>query len=308
MLNIRANSFVAAVSSFIQLFLLLSGTSVAIAKEYVLFATGSDGLAHPVANYNEIVGALRGGDVVTFSDGKSFQLVKDLQNGRGAVSRVFSIRSPRGSALKLPQQSNSLQLDMINRSIDGYGALQEAGISTVSIQGSKRGEYLVVNQIKPGFTTADDFFRDSGRFSEGDRRKMINRLVDFGKTTAYFKHIGDFGLSQIVYVPSEERWVLLDWTAGHVTIHPNSKPSNSFEHFFDPVLKDLTGPARNRVVLVQKKIFAAVQTEQSRIQSSPLMLDRLKKIERKIVAHSHLKNASVIMQCFDFQMNQSFDF
>lgn len=282
------------------------GTSKASAKEYVLFAVGSNGFSQPVSNYDSIVSSLRRGDVVRFTDGKSFKLGRDLHGGRGSMSRIFSVQDPKGAALRFPQSSNPLVLDMINRSIDGYSALSEAGVPTVSVHDSKRRQYVLVDQIQSKFITAEEFFREPNRVSRTMKSKMVNQLIEFAKTTAYFRHIGDFGLSQIVYDAQGERWLLLDWTAGHVSMARQSASGatkNCFEHVFDHVLKDQSRSRKNWITSVQLKINQAIQERQAKIQSSPMLLERLRTIDEKIVPNGRATNTASHAAVSSFQAN-----
>jgi hypothetical protein len=316
MLHFRSKAIGWVLLFFISLSL-LSGASTAVAKEYTLFSTGTDGLVHPVAGYDAIVSSLKKGDVVKFTDGKSYRLTEDLHDGQGSMSRVFSVKAPAGAALRLPRQSHPLFLEMINRSVDGSRALAEAGVSAVAIQEAKRGEYLLVDQVKPGFIKADSFFREPDQVSRSVRNKMVNRLLEFASATAYFKHIGDFGLSQLAYDAINDRWVLLDWSAGHETIElgpqhvdQGSAPyssKNCFEHVFEPVLKNQPTSRKKWIESVHEKIDQAIRAERNKIQSEPRLLDQLKRVEEKL-RRAPVAIQAGFMNCMISQMHHSFEF
>ncbi|MFL5812274.1 MAG: hypothetical protein ACJ763_01750 [Bdellovibrionia bacterium] len=306
MLHFRSQAIGWALSFFISLSL-LSGASTAVANEYELFSIGTDGLAHPVADYDAIVSSLKKGDVVRFTDGKSYRLTANLHDGQGSVSRIFSVKAPAGAALRLPRKSNPLFVEMINRSIDGSKALAEAGVPVVSIQGSKRGEYLLVDQIKPGLIKADAFFREPDQVSRSVRKKMVSRLIEFASTTAYFKHIGDFGLSQMAYDAFSDRWVLLDWTAGHEIPASQADSKNCFEHVFEPVLKNQNPSRKKWIESIRGKIDQAIREERQKIQSDPFLLERLKRVEEQVVRTPRASQAS-FMNCMIFNMSHSIEF
>lgn len=94
----------------------------------------------------------------------------------------------------------------------GYKLLSEAGVKLPQMldPGKNRGQFLIHEKI--------DFQYDYYDYLKSEipselRNKMDKALLDFAKSTAQFRKIGDFKSDQLVF-SSKGEWVLLDYALG----------------------------------------------------------------------------------------------
>ncbi len=170
-------------------------SQVAFAEHYALFqAPGVES-----ENYAALSEKIQAGDSVSFSNGKTFEILAVL--GSGQTTRVFDIG--KGLALRVPKHEYSR---FINATLDGYQRLHENGIPTpeVHLDQSLRSEYVLVQKVSVD-TTLDVIIKK--RMLQGELKE---KLIAFLASTFRLREIGDFKWDQIAWTGSG--WILLDWT------------------------------------------------------------------------------------------------
>jgi hypothetical protein len=222
----------------------LVGISMARAESYVLFQDW--GL--PVSNYDEIVGNLKAGDRISFSDGKSFELHRYLN--QGGNTKVYSIGE--GKALRIPLMGGFKQLALMGEYVQAYRQLKKSDVPLARVYLQETHAFrLKPDKVRSLYAqkpkVALDFFgplaeldlllsKNNLKFAEyivvQEESILFNgfefwkkfytggcldgcfdefrALSDFFRSTWQFVAIGDFMLSQLGW--TGERWVLLDYT------------------------------------------------------------------------------------------------
>lgn len=182
----------------------------AYAHSVVLFTDG-----RLDANYCFRLAAVEVGDILVFSDSETFRTYGLL--GKGLSDAIFDIGE--GKALRVPQYLFRRPPEPYVRHFHtGYFKLKKYGVAIpeVYLEESSKKKYIVVSKENVVFKLSSfrhEIISIAARSGGAAARDLINALVEFAKTTAYFKHIADFRGDNIVW--TGERWLLLDWDAEH---------------------------------------------------------------------------------------------
>jgi len=195
------------------------------ARELILF----DKLGNQVPHYDALLADIKVNDVLTlYSPEKTEQFVIKGLLGKGKTTLVLEIST--GEALRLPLKLNGPQtnrfnyIEILNDYYQTHKIYQVAGLPVpkLNLQKSVPKQYLVVEKVNAAFTFAEInrwLFYDSSPEWSNNRIKMKfeqiehlkQKFEEFALKTSLFSRIGDFHPGQVVWVPDQDRWVLLDF-------------------------------------------------------------------------------------------------
>ena len=178
---------------------------VSNAKDWVLFENSVE-----VSDYTKIIQWIQPGDNIDVGN-KRFQIVGIL--GSGNTTKIFDIGN--GYALRLPLASGYFRgkvdyKQFINRFYEGYHELAQSGIKIVEVseEFSSPPNYIVVNKVNTKYDLAE-FSNGWILVSEWEREFANSKLVDFARSAASYRVIGDFHPAQLRW--TGEEWILMDY-------------------------------------------------------------------------------------------------
>jgi hypothetical protein len=173
--------------------------------------------------------SLQAGTILDFGGGDRF--VFEEYVGAGGTTVIVKIDD--GSLLRIPK----LNLDA-NPGTDAFGfvkghqTLKEAGISVVGldIERSRPPKFLVVENLHFQMTLEDlKYDRVNVPKNEADRAFVIERLLEFARSTWKFRYWGDFNETQLAF--DGKKWILFDIATPIIEVD-NLSQSN---HIFSPL-------------------------------------------------------------------------
>lgn len=202
----------------------------------------------PSDDYSRQLNLAKDGDFFVFPNGKKIKMKKFI--GRGNTTNIFQVEvEGKSYALRLPKldaaddvlRSEDEILSFIDDTIDGYKTLNGAGLPTVKIHDAHKGQYILVDYVKPAFTL-DQFLKNPALLSEEDWLLARTKLMEFAKKSAPFSNIGDFRFDQMAFDKEKNEWVLLDWMHSPDPKHKFDPTHTSFaDHIFN---QNYQGPFR----------------------------------------------------------------
>lgn len=229
--------------------------------------------------------SLKNGDFLNFSDGSRFQIDKVL--GYGGTTIIFALQHEPDLALRVPINSN--RIGMIRAFVEGYEALRRDGVSTVEIlEVSPDFEYAIVERLPSRLYSLAEFVSGKnlrglnynpenlnayGRFfvppilafaslmhgerpsiSTKMRAEMRQAFIEFSHQARHFAKIGDFKFEQIAYDADNKRWVLFDWSDGHIQ-YVSGKGENLFLYQLESQLGAEMGFQRAKISTPQSQFI-----------------------------------------------------
>ena len=152
-----------------------------------------------------------------------YSVLKEL--GSGNTSRVFEIsHNGKSFALRVPKHEGNFNtfskyVDYIDAFKLGHKILEKQNVRVPKIHNYESSKFLLVEQLelKNSFDLEKLFFYEEN-IDLKVRKQALDSLTDFIKSIAPFSEIRDFNLSQLVFSPFENQWILLDWTHSHSLI------------------------------------------------------------------------------------------
>jgi len=220
------------------------------------------------ANYESILaGQLSAGDILRFSNGTEFLLinvlgtgfttlileVRQMQNGQ-PYGEKFALRIPSSNRLMGNSLKNFRARTLINKFYDGYDLLVEQGVNVPKLYEHLSEEYNLVEKINFDLN-GSDFFLKPGKFAPKLLTAAEEALYEFARSVSVFENIGDFRADQLVYVASENRWILLDWTDNHVLLHERAGGVAGYHHPFGAIfVKYLRETPQPNGTLIERKL------------------------------------------------------
>jgi hypothetical protein len=199
--------------------LLLVFSFLAQARDWVLYQNG-----HRTQNYNEAIALIQPGDRIQL-DGKTATIYSILGNGN--TTKIYDIG--RGLALRLPISLGYFRgttdyKTFISEFYKGYEFLQKTGIRIVRVSRelSRPPKYLVVEKVETKFSLRD-YVSGMVYVSEYERDLANQQLIQFARSTAALRQIGDFHIDQLRWTGRE--WILMDYTSGNQIAHYFEDPT-----------------------------------------------------------------------------------
>jgi hypothetical protein len=191
-------------------------STICLANDYQLF----DQNQHRMQAYDYLISRLKSGDVVHFSDGKSFTVAGVL--GHGGTTMIFSLKDDPTKALRVPLNADGESY--LSEFISSARDLEKNQIPAVRVEAALLGEYAVVDRVGEFMTFHQFVDVETRNQSPGllDRfgwrsstdiptDEMKRNFVEFARHMAFFQ-VGDMHEGNIVYDFTNHRWILLDWT------------------------------------------------------------------------------------------------
>lgn len=175
-----------------------------------------------VENYNRIIHSLKKNDILTFSNGKSFQIKRILGHG----NTTLILETVQGQALRIPLRKGTFRRYSYTRYIDafyeGYERIKDS-VRVTKVYDYLPGEYLLVEKVDSQFSLLD-FLEGHTSVSSDHKKRIIVLLFKWAQTTKDFVTIGDFGEEQLVFNGKE--WVLVDISGKGETVEEQKKSKN----------------------------------------------------------------------------------
>ena len=178
-----------------------------------------------IVAYDQAVKALKAGDVVTFPGGKKFKLGEKL--GEGKTTQIFAIEGDPHSVLRIPSFSGPAEgaefhiQEYLAVTAHAYPKLKAAGVPVPELKEYVEDQFIVMERVgKNGMVGLDQFLSATPPLPGSE--EMAKKLVEFGRQTAVFTHLGDFHEGQLGYDLERKQWVLYDWGDLHKVLNLES--------------------------------------------------------------------------------------
>lgn len=251
------------ISIFFLLQLLLFTLPQGFAKKNIkLYKTDGSQMEH----YNTRLNSLKAGDVLSFSDGKSFEFISHL--GQGYTTKVIEVKHKNTvMALRLPvsnwmyrsAQSNEFipYPDFINAFIDHHVKINMTDIAP-KIYHSLRGQYIAVEKINIEIGL-DDVLLNADTLQKEQPEKLLQletKFIEFAKKLAPLQYIGDFKPEQMVY--NGEKWILLDVL--NIEVLPNNPTLAQYKkNPFHELLNETLFASHNDFTQVKPEVLEYIE-------------------------------------------------
>ena len=269
-----------AVVLFFYFATLACGIGAAQAREFQLFQSVQLH-SKTQSEYEKIVKELVEGDRVTFSDGTSFVLGE--YQGEGNTTRIFAIEErsegqsngQSGRVIRIP--SNNLRdrttdfaRDLIDEYARGADLLEKYGVPAPRVLAGSTREYLLVERLPDDSISLSRFLHMYRQLDHTEQLRAEKALREFARLAAGASKVRDGDARNIVYLPSQNRWVLIDfripvWSA--FTANPSGVSVLDSADVVSTAIRDwaqLYGADRQFQTLV-RSVQDAVADERSRI-------------------------------------------
>lgn len=230
-----------------------------------------------VSGYSLDIQNIKAGDFIAFSNGRKFKVKYSL--GSGSNTKIFMLED--GKAIRVPLEvfnrySGERNTNFIQKFFDGYKVLAQSKVPIVKMYELEClvPEYVVIDAVNVKFTLADIL---SNRwplgFSEGEKTRVWNKLVEFASSTYEFTYIGDFpGGSQVAW--TGDHWVLIDWTD---------------DFSFANGIEGRNGPTVFRNISLPDNVNASIENViySKRLKDPPDLGSRIKMVQSKVHSPPH---------------------
>jgi hypothetical protein len=194
--------------------LIMFSSLLANSEEYQLFRPSSAGNQYPgesIKGYDQIIKEIKPGDVLRFSNDKSFTVEKIL--GNGMTTKVLGVEGNK--ALRIPLMSRYNVL--IWNYLEGAKELAKTDVKMAKVYHhlSKKFEYILVDQYNISMTLSTFIYKQD-RLDEEDLAFKKKKLKKFLISTSQLLYIDDFKIEQVAWDEDHQRWILLDWLQHNV--------------------------------------------------------------------------------------------
>ena len=188
------------------------------------------------ANYDQLIGQIKIGDRLKFSNDNEFTVKTIL--GKGKMNLIFEAVEVPGKVIRIPLTKKSKL--SINETIQGSEELKDYQTDIVPVDFAVPGEFTIQRKINGRMISLFEFINYRSRgfifhsnifsmnyISKNDLIKMESDLFIFLERFYLITRFGDLNSGNIVYSLSEKKWVIIDVMSGQ---HKAKKVLDSFGH------------------------------------------------------------------------------